>query len=157
MTITHTDVSSEIVPVITQSGVVQFTGSDDQEGNGTARVLKHGKSTGWTCRLLNELRSDCRLVLPGRADIITTEWCVLNALHVEHFSSAGGSGAAVIDYDGQIVGMIHRCNSRSESYRAEITYVTPIDWIIEDIKATMGTDDVILEKYVWNGAGEAGN
>lgn len=96
-------------------------------------------------------------MLPGRADIITTEWCVLNALHAYHFSSAGGSGAAVIDYDGQIVGMIHRCNSKSESYRAEITYVTPIDWIIVDIMATMGTVNVSLEKYVWNGEEGTGN
>lgn len=94
---------------------------------------------------------------PGEADIITTEWCVLNALHAYHFSSKDDSGAAVIDYDGQIVGMIHRCNSKSESYGAEITYVTPMDWVIEDIKATMGADDVSVEKYVWNEEEGTGN
>lgn len=92
---------------------------------------------------------------PGQADLITTEWCVFNLPHLPHlphavgnFSSKGDSGAAVIDYDGKIIGMVHRGNAKTERYRAEITYVTPMDWIVEDIKATMGTDDVVLEQYI---------
>ncbi|KFZ24987.1 hypothetical protein V502_00513, partial [Pseudogymnoascus sp. VKM F-4520 (FW-2644)] len=138
-------------------GILQFTGSDDHNKNRAVRVAKHGRSTGWTCGTLNELRSNCRVVLPGKADLITTEWCVFNVPHAAHFSSKGDSGAAVIDFGGKIVGMVHRCNAKSERYRAEITYVTPMDWIIEDIKATMGTDDVTLEDYIWDGVGETGN
>lgn len=151
------DAASETLPVTTRGGILQFTGSDDHNKNRAVRVAKHGRSTGWTCGTLNELRSNCRLVLPGKADLITTEWCVFNVPHAAHFSSKGDSGAAVIDFGGKIVGMVHRCNAKSERYRAEITYVTPMDWIIEDIKATMGTDDVILEEYIWDGVGETGN
>lgn len=151
------DAACEVLPVTTKEGVVQFTGSIDHEKNGTLRVIKHGRSTGWTCGSLNELRSDCRHVLPGQPDLVTTEWCVFNLPRVEHFSSKGDSEAAVIDFGGKIVGMVHRCSAKSESYRAEMTYVTPMDWVIEDIKETMGTDDVILEEYLWDGEGETGN
>jgi hypothetical protein len=151
------DAASEVLPVTTKEGVVQLTGSIDHEKNRTLRVIKHRRSTGWTCGTLNELRSDCRHVLPGQLDLITTEWCVFKLPRVEHFSSKGDSGAAVIDFGGKIVGMVHRSSAKSELYRAEMTYVTPMDWIIEDIKATMGTDDVILEEYIWDGEGETGN
>ena len=109
------DAASEVLPVTTKEGVVQFTGSIDHEKNRSLRVVKHGRSTGWTCGTLNELRSDCRHVLPGQPDLITTEWCVFNLPHVEHFSSKGDSGAAVIDFNGKIVGMVHRCSAKSES------------------------------------------
>ncbi|OBT98034.2 hypothetical protein VE01_04047 [Pseudogymnoascus verrucosus] len=151
------DAASEVLPVTTKEGIVQFTGSIDHEKNRTLGVIKHRRSTGWTCGTLNELRSDCRHVLPGQLDLIRTEWCVFKLPRVEYFSSKGDSGAAVIDFGGKIVGMVHRSSAKSELYRAEMTYVTPMDWIIEDIKATMGTDDVILEEYIWDGEGETGN
>lgn len=148
------DAASEILTVTGQGGIIQFNGSQDHNLNRPVGVLKHGRSTGWTCGILNEIRSDCRHVRPGQADVITTEWCVLNVPHTTQFSCEGDSGAAVIDYDGKIVGMVHRGNAKSGRYRAEITYVTPMDWIVEDIKATMGTDDVILEEYFWDGVGD---
>lgn len=64
-------------------------------------------------------------------------------------------GAAVIDFDGKIVGMVHRGTAKSErAYRAEMTYVTPMDWILESIKATMVTDDVVLEEYIGERVGD---
>ncbi|KFY69586.1 hypothetical protein V496_00101 [Pseudogymnoascus sp. VKM F-4515 (FW-2607)] len=70
--------------------------------------------------------------------------------HGDGFSSKTDLGAAVIDFGGKVVGMVHRGSAKSErAYKAEMTYVTtPMEWVLEDIKATMGTDDVVLEEYI---------
>lgn len=73
----------------------------------------------------------------------------------DSFLSKTDLGAAVIDFDGKIAGMVHRGSAKSErAYSAEMTYVTPMDWILEDIKTTMGTDDVVLEEYIGERVGE---
>jgi hypothetical protein len=76
------------------------------------------------------------------------EYCVVNIPTLNFFSYQGDSGACVVDIDGRIVGMIQSGNGENVPYGAEITYVSPMEWIIQDIKDTLQTDDVVIEQYV---------
>jgi hypothetical protein len=125
--------------------VLQFTEFYDHKANRSLRVLSHGRTSGWTCGSLNELRSDIRQVYLGYPEFVTTEWCVINIPGLNNFSYHGDSGSTVIDFEGKIIGLIHSGNGQREHFSAEITYVTPMQWIIDDIKTTLHTD-VIIER-----------
>lgn len=103
-------------------------------------VLKHGRTSGWTAGALNEIRSDCRFEDGWQ----TTEYCVVNIPTLNCFLYQGDSGACVLDRDGRIIGMLHSGNGENVPYGAEVTYLTPMEWIIQDIKDTLQTDDVVI-------------
>ncbi|KFX93486.1 hypothetical protein O988_06801 [Pseudogymnoascus sp. VKM F-3808] len=107
-------------------------------------VLKHRRTSGWTAGSLNEIRSDCRF----ESESATMEYCVVNIPTLNFFSYQGDSGACVIYIDGRIIGMIHSGNGENVPYGAEITYLTPMEWTIQDIKDMFKTDDVVIEQYV---------
>lgn len=44
--------------------------------------------------------------------------------------------------------MLHSGNGESVPYGAEVTYLTPMEWIIQDIKDTLQTDDLVIEKHI---------
>lgn len=114
-------------------------------------VLKHGRTSGWTCGRLNEIRSDCRRTWENvdREDLLTTEFCVLNIPKFNHFSFQGDSGSCVIDLDGKIVGILHGANGDGQHFGSEITYVTPIEWVIQDVRDELHLekDELIIEEY----------
>jgi hypothetical protein len=70
---------------------------------------------------------------------ISTEPCVLNLVKGE-FAKPGDSGALVIDYHGRAVGVAHGGAPLGEG--AEYHYVTPIEWLFEDIRGTLMADKV---------------
>ncbi|OBT49132.1 hypothetical protein VE00_00042 [Pseudogymnoascus sp. WSF 3629] len=108
------------------------------------RVFKHGCTSGWTAGFLNEIRSDCCFGSGGQ----TMEYCVVNILDLNYFSYQDDSGACVLDIEGRIVGMLHSGNGENIPFGAEITYLTPVEWIIQDIRDTLKTEDVVIEKHI---------
>jgi hypothetical protein len=76
------------------------------------------------------------------------EYCVVNIPGLNYFPYQGDSGACVIDIEGRIVGMLHSGNGENIPFGAEITYLTPMEWIIQDIKDTLKTEDVVIEKHI---------
>lgn len=107
-------------------------------------VFKHGCTSGWTTGTLNEIRSDCCFGSGSQ----TMEYCVVNVPGLNYFSYQGDSGACVLDIDGRIIGMLHSGNGENVPFGAEITYLTPMEWIIQDIKDTLEADDVVIEQHV---------
>lgn len=116
------------------------SGPPDHKDQESLRVLKHGRTSGWTGGSLNEIRSDCCL---GKR---TTEYCVVNVPGLNRFSYEGDSGSCVLDLDGGIVGMLHSGNGTDKQFGSEITYVAPIEWVLDDIKETLKTENVVIEK-----------
>lgn len=76
------------------------------------------------------------------------EYCVVNIPGLNYFSYQGDSGACVVDTKGRVVGMLHSGNGENIPFGAEITYLTPMEWIIQDIKDTLKTEDVVIEKHI---------
>lgn len=76
------------------------------------------------------------------------EYCVVNIPRLTNFSYQGDSGACLLDVAGRIIGMIHSGNGENVPFGAELTYFTPMEWIIQDIKETLKTDDVVIENHV---------
>ncbi|KFY09682.1 hypothetical protein V492_05388 [Pseudogymnoascus sp. VKM F-4246] len=108
------------------------------------RVFKHGRTSGWTIGALNEIRSGCRF----GDGCETTEYCVVNIPTLNYFSYQGDSGACILDTNCNIVGMLHSGNGENVPYGAEITYFTPMEWIIQDIKDSFKTEDVVIERHI---------
>lgn len=124
------------------------SGPSDHKDQESLRVVKHGRTSGWTGGSLNEIRSDCCL---GN---LTTEYCVVNIPGLNRFSYGGDSGSCVLDLDGGIVGMLHSGNGTDRHFGSEITYVAPIEWVLDDIKETLKTENVVIEKGEKEGATE---
>ena len=120
---------SGIVPVneIVQPKVV------DGKGFQTFRVVKFGRSTHWTAGVSNEIHSCCSY--PGFSTI-STEWCVIDVNGASRFSQPGDSGSAVFDYRGRIAGILHGAGICGKVGRTT-TYVTPFEWVLQDIESTL--------------------
>ncbi len=101
----------------------------DTDGFPTFRVVKYGRTSGWTAGRMNELRSDC---VRERGSLPTTELCVAGIL--EPFSKCGDSGAPVMDGRGRLIGIL---TGGGWSTGEDLTYVTPIDWLVEDIETSL--------------------
>jgi hypothetical protein len=109
------------------------------------RVLKHGRTSGWTAGSLNQLASNCsRNEGEGERQLVTTELCVVNLYSktrpFNNFSFEGDSGASVIDLKGRVVGMLHGGNGKSQHHALEIAYVTPMEWVLEQIREALGLE-----------------
>ncbi|ELR01896.1 hypothetical protein VC83_03942 [Pseudogymnoascus destructans] len=129
-----------IRPLKEVKGVLGGSGPPDLKDQESLRVVKHGRTSGWTSGSLNEIRSDCSL------EGLTTEYCVVNVPDLNRFSYGGDSGSCVLDLNGRIVGMLHSGNGTNVRFGAEITYVAPIEWLLQDIKETLGTENIVIEK-----------
>ncbi|OBT81969.1 hypothetical protein VE02_09313 [Pseudogymnoascus sp. 03VT05] len=131
---------TEIVPLKELQHILKVSGPEDHQEKESLRVVKHGRTSGWTAGSLNEIRSDC--CFQDR----TTEYCVVNLPGMNRFSYKGDSGSCVLDLDGKIMGMLHSGNGENQPFGAEITYVTPMEWLLKDIKETLNTENVVIEK-----------
>jgi len=122
-------------------------GPEDHKECPSIRVLKHGRSSGWTAGSLNEIASDCSR---DGGNSSTRELCIINICKnkdakLPHFSKKGDSGSLVIDLSGRPVGMMHGGNQLEDWFMAEITYATPIEWLLDDIKQQLDLQDADIE------------
>ncbi|KAI1023675.1 hypothetical protein LB505_011232 [Fusarium chuoi] len=94
-------------------------------------VMKHGGSTGFTIGLANGIHSVIR-----RISGVSTEWCIIG-MNDEAFTATGDTGACVFDLKGRVGGMIAsglEAGKESPLGRHDVTYATPMQWLLEDIK-----------------------
>jgi hypothetical protein len=97
------------------------------------KVIKHGRTTGWTAGILNTLLSDSRMIgsdVPYRGYMVHDLPTPVG--HPWHFSDKGDSGSIVFSFDGKMVGMLNGgCDDAP--FR---TITTPIEFIclhLEDL------------------------
>ncbi|KAF5011240.1 hypothetical protein FDECE_2639 [Fusarium decemcellulare] len=102
-------------------------------------VAKRGQATGLTIGCSNEVRSVTRVTHEGE-EYISEEWCITHFDGQSAFSKEGDSGACVFGLDGRIGGMITSGNGNRVP---DITYATPMEWLLEDIKASGFTATVL--------------
>jgi len=124
--------------------------NEDHRGYECFRVLKHGRSSGWTAGTLNQLDSNCRRAGKEKQPFVTRELCVVNVISgsakLNAFSYGGDSGSCVIDLDGRVIGMLHGGNLHAEDSCAEITYVTPMEFVLKGIEEdlNLGPDEIVF-------------
>ena len=102
----------------------------------TTRVLKHGRTTGWTAGFVAEIFSDCQ----REEGVITKEICVIDlplAYPDSTFSAKGDSGSVVIDTKSRIVGVVHGGGTRLSGGK-RMSYVTPIEYLLEEFERALG-------------------
>ena len=71
--------------------------------------------------------------------MITKEWCILDLPWDQswRFSKCGDEGSIVLNYRCRIAGFLYG-GGTSKSAGKDITYITPIEWLLEDIEKTLG-------------------
>ncbi|KAI9800553.1 MAG: hypothetical protein M1825_004102, partial [Sarcosagium campestre] len=104
--------------------------TNDTDGFPTFRVVKHGRTSGWTAGRMNELRSDC---VRERGSLPTTELCIAG-IKGKPFSHPGDSGSPVMDGRGHLMGILNRGGL---STGQDLTYVMPIEWLVEDVETSL--------------------
>jgi WD40 repeat protein len=90
-------------------------------------VAKRGPITGVTWGRANEVKS----VRRTDPEVTSREWCVVG-LTGQPFSAKGDSGSAVFDLKGRVGGIMTAGAGLTE--RLDTTYVTPMVWLLSDIK-----------------------
>ncbi|RBA21287.1 hypothetical protein FPRO05_07601 [Fusarium proliferatum] len=103
-------------------------------------VAKFGRTTGLTFGVANEVKSVSRTVAPGQ-EFISEEWCILGhkqkGQNRQPFSSDGDSGSCILDMYGRIGGLLTGGKPPKDG-NTDITYATPIEWLLKDIKQESG-------------------
>jgi hypothetical protein len=98
-------------------------------------VWKSGRTTQTTFGIVSRIESDAR----SESGVVSDELAVIDYHKTYPLSDIGDAGSLVWDYDGFVCGMI--CGGKGDSF---VTYVTPIEYVLEDIKAVCGANDVRL-------------
>ncbi|KAM4062896.1 hypothetical protein HRG_013785 [Hirsutella rhossiliensis] len=115
----------------------------------TKVVAKRGGSSGLTFGTYNEAKSVIRTTTGANStQFIALEWCIISYQHDKRmavFSESGDSGACIWDVvERRIAGMLTGGLGRNEVLQigninlgmaVDVTYLTPIEWILEDIAA----------------------
>ncbi|KAI5860563.1 hypothetical protein GGS23DRAFT_228973 [Durotheca rogersii] len=106
---------------------------DDEEG---ILVVKHGHFSGFTTGISNQVKSVVRW--PYRdLTFESEEWCVLGSgltFSQTAFSSRGDSESCMFDLQGRIGGMLVGGSQSQGGGCYDVTYVTPMEWLLEDIR-----------------------
>lgn len=115
-------------------------------------VLKYGRKTGLTVGLANQVKSVLRF--PREDDPngqLSEEWCIVGSKKSRWnpdctFSEPGDSGACVWDIRGRIGGMITSGLGHELRKTLDVTYATPIEWLMEDIRSHGFDVELVLSR-----------
>ncbi|KAF4431813.1 hypothetical protein FACUT_8573 [Fusarium acutatum] len=115
-----------------------FEAARSMENEPAMVVAKFGRTTGLTFGVANEVKSVRRDLLTGET-VISEEWCIVGHKKKgklrEPFSSKGDSGACILDMYGRVAGMLTSGNEAEKHRVFDITYATPIEWLLKDIRS----------------------
>lgn len=101
-------------------------------------VMKHGATTGLTIGSVAPAASIVRQT-HGNVTLEYEEWCVLrenedwSGSRRKTFSAASDSGSCVFDSFGRVVGL--SSHGSSEVPDSDGSYFTPMEWVLDDIRA----------------------
>ncbi|KAK1993612.1 hypothetical protein LX36DRAFT_661359 [Colletotrichum falcatum] len=119
--------------------------SELQNADRKLTVGMKGRTSDLQFGLVNQVRSVTRRVWEDAGAVVSQECCIV-ADRVSHaFTQPGDSGACVFDLEGRAVGMVTGGMTRDDMVRSgddfgmdrlmDVTYVTPVQWLLEDMKA----------------------
>jgi hypothetical protein len=94
------------------------------------RGIKFGRTTGYTTGVFNAIKSHCML---PHSDGESVEWCFLG--NKCDFSRKGDSGSFVLSEHGELGGIV--IGGSTANY-TDLTYVTPISEVFQDIEQRLG-------------------
>ncbi|KAF4416413.1 hypothetical protein F53441_14547 [Fusarium austroafricanum] len=100
-------------------------------------VGKFGRSSGLTFGLVNEVKSVQRTFAGNEW---SEEWCIVGHRRKKvdqtrtDFTKRGDSGSCIFDLKGRIAGMVTGGRETGAGVH-DITYATPIDWLLDDIRS----------------------
>jgi len=100
----------------------------DINGEPCLIVAKSGPITGLRWGRANEVVSVTRTA----PKVTSKEWCVVGLIENQIFSKEGDSGSVVFDLEGRVGGIMTLGTGWTD--RLDITYVTPMVWLLNDIK-----------------------
>ena len=108
----------------------------DKNGDPCLIVIKDGAKTGVTIGHANGIESLTRKDFHGGVGGDSWEWAIVaySTKFTEPFSAPGDSGAVVVDGIGRIGGLITG-GGRGVKDSLDVTYATPINFLLERIKA----------------------
>ncbi|KPM41028.1 hypothetical protein AK830_g5560 [Neonectria ditissima] len=119
----------------------------DHADNPTIMVAKFGAKTHFTVGFTNAIKSVTRRPREN-LELISEELCILGCKRSsengrECFSARGDSGACVWDVQGRIGGIVTGGGGNEHAGSHDVTYATPIEWLLEDVKS-FGFDVALL-------------
>lgn len=108
-------------------------------GDPAILVAKHGMRTGFTVGFATGIKSLTRQPTDDQ-EFQSEEWCIIGQKQYEHgcredFSDKGDSGSCVWDLEGRIGGMLFGGNGSARNGAFDISYATPMEWLLDYIKA----------------------
>ncbi|KAF4465762.1 hypothetical protein FALBO_7396 [Fusarium albosuccineum] len=108
-------------------------------GDEAIMVAKHGRSSGFTVGLATRIMSLVREPMDG-ITFISEEWCIVGQGRGSDgrrraFSEEGDSGSCVWDIKRRVGGMLTGGSGRKSNGAFDTSYATPIEWLLDDIKA----------------------
>ncbi|RSL70185.1 hypothetical protein CEP53_001931 [Fusarium sp. AF-6] len=110
--------------------------SRTMDGEKGILVLKYGPVTTFTTGITNQVKSITRWPCSdGKYE--SEEWCIIGhgkGLGGTAFSGDGDSGSCVFDTQGRIGGMLTGGLARKDTDNHDVSYVTPMEWLLEDIR-----------------------
>ncbi|KFY80080.1 hypothetical protein V499_01055 [Pseudogymnoascus sp. VKM F-103] len=126
----------DIVPTseITNPTIHTIAGDEDRNPAPCMRVVKCGRSTGWSISEISGIKSDCQRT----RGIISTELCIPNVSSSAKFSAVGDSGSIIFDFRGRAVAMIHGGNAIVGNTETIVTYATPAEELLSNITQQLG-------------------
>ena len=96
-------------------------------------VMKRGRTTGLTVGRANELASFSRIMFKCGARHMSKEWSILPYDKKSGpFSAGGDSGAAIVDGQGRLGGIV--TGGTSYTTTLDITYASPIDVLLDSFQ-----------------------
>jgi hypothetical protein len=106
----------------------------DQDGEACIYVIKNGLTTGVTIGRTTGIFSHVREYFPNQTSRTSIEWSILPYDHDSGvFSADGDSGSVIVDSRGRYGGLL--TGGAGKRVSSDITYATPIWWLLADIKA----------------------
>ncbi|RYO83609.1 hypothetical protein DL766_006462 [Monosporascus sp. MC13-8B] len=170
----HLPLSGILPAEDTQAQVFLSGMPPEEYRQGTMVVGKRGARTGLTFGVKNEIEAVIRSPGCGLDDQLTWEMLIIPAEGYEKFSDGGDSGSSVFDLEGRVVGLVtgstheprfkdgkrkkHPGDDTSpdtaeegdatelstEVDRTDITFASPIQWVLDDIEDFTGMKPQIV-------------
>jgi hypothetical protein len=118
----------------------------DHDGEPCLHVIKSGLTTGVTIGRATGIFSYVREYFPNQTSQTSMEWAILPYNKDSGmFSAAGDSGSVIVDSCGRYGGLL--TGGAGVTVSSDITYATPIWWLLPVIKAN-GFPDAHLDPTI---------